>query len=132
MAFQNGLIFQSFAEFWDYLPEDQRIIADVLRQIVLENLPKTTIEKLHLNVPYYFGNKRICMIWPACIKGGGIKSGVLFGFSKGNQLVDEDQYLTHGTNKRIFYKIYKTVEEIDESAIIKLLHDAVEVDKRSR
>lgn len=130
MAFQNGLKFQSFMEFWNYLPEEERIIVDVLRQIVLENLPKNTVEKLSLNVPYFYGKRRICMIWPASVPCGGVRSGVLLGFSKGNQLQDVDQYLTHGTNKRVYYKIYQLVEEIDEEAIIKLLHDAVEVDER--
>ncbi len=39
MSFQNGIKFRSLVEFWDYLPEEERIITDVLRQIVLENLP---------------------------------------------------------------------------------------------
>jgi hypothetical protein len=41
---------------------------------------------------------------------------------------DEDSYLTHGTNKQIFYKIFKTPEEIDEGAIVKLLKEAVKID----
>ena len=46
-------------EFWDHLPENERIIVDVLRQIILENLPKTCKEKLTFNVPFYFCKKRI-------------------------------------------------------------------------
>ena len=27
-------------EFWEWLPENERLIVDVLRQIIIENLPK--------------------------------------------------------------------------------------------
>ena len=99
-----------------------------MRQIISQNLTKDFREKISFNVPYFYGNKGICIIWPATVPGGGIKKGVLFGFWYGNRLNDEDQYLTHGTNKQIFYKIYHTAEEINESAIVKLLKEAVRVD----
>ncbi|MEP7166244.1 MAG: hypothetical protein ABI741_16195 [Ferruginibacter sp.] len=114
-------------EFWEWLPENERIITDVLRGIVIDQLPKNCEEKLTNNVPYFFGKRRICMIWPASIPGGGIKKGVLFGFS-GNRLKDHNHFLDHGKNKRIFYKIYQLPEDIDEAAIIILLKEAVEVD----
>jgi hypothetical protein len=41
-----------------------------------------------------------------------------------------DSYLTHGTNKQIFYKIFYTPEDIDEKAIVKLLKEAISLDKR--
>jgi hypothetical protein len=53
---------------------------------------------------------------------------VLLGFWYGNKLNDEDNYLTHGTNKQVFYKIYRSPEEIDEAAIVKLLREAVKTD----
>lgn len=120
--------FRSMGEFWDYLPEDEREIVDTLRQIVLENLPPYTTEKFAWNVPCYYGKRQICIIWPASVPRGGIKRGVLFGLSKGHLLHDVDSYLTHGTNKVIFYKIFRSVEQIDERAIVKLLHEAAELD----
>jgi len=128
MNVQNKIKFQSFVEFWDYLPENERIIVDVLRQIVTAHLPSTFKEKLAYNVPYYYGNKRVFMIWPASVKGGGIRNGVLLGFLQGNKLQDPDNYLKHGTNKQVYYKIYQTVDEIDEQAISRLLKEAVELD----
>lgn len=118
----------SLVQLFDRLPESQRIIVDVLRQIIIENLPGYCKEKLSFNVPFFYGNKGICIIWPAAIPGGGIREGVLLGFWQGNKLHDEDGYLTRGTNKKIFYKIYKDAEEIDEAAIVKLLKEAVRVD----
>lgn len=115
-------------QLFDLLPENERIITDVLRQIVIETLPDTCKEKISFNVPYFYGNKGICIIWPATIPRGGIKEGVLFAFWYGNKLNDVDQYLTHGTNKQIFYKIYKEPEEINQKAIVKLLKEAIRVD----
>ena len=110
------------------LPENERIITDVLRQIILEKLPAHCKEKISFGVPYFYGNKGICIVWPATIPRGGIKAGVLLGFWYGNRLKDRDRYLTHGTNKQIFYKIYKEPEEIDDRNIIRLLDEAIALD----
>ncbi len=115
-------------EFWEYLPENERIITDVLRQIVLENLPPYCKEKLTYNVPFYYGKRRVCLIWPASVPWGGIKSGVLFGFLQGYRLEDKDRYLIHGTNKQVYYKIFYSTDEIDPGAIISLLKEALETD----
>ncbi len=114
---------------FDVLPENERIIVDVLRQIIIENLPNNFKEKISYNVPFFYGKKGICIIWAASIPRGGIKEGVLFGFWYGNKLNDEDGYLTHGTNKQIFYKIFNSPEDIDEAAIVKLLKEAVRIDQ---
>ena len=115
-------------QLFETLPENERIIVDVLRQIILENLPAYCKEKISFGVPFFYGNKGICIVWPSTVPRGGIKHGVLLGFWYGNKLKDKDNYLTHGTNKQIFYKIFKSPEEIDDTAIIKLLREAVKVD----
>lgn len=115
---------------FDLLPENERIITDVLRQIILDNLPSYCKEKISFNVPYFYGHKGICIVWPATIPRGGIKSGVLLGYWYGNRLIDADQYLTHGSNKQIFYKIFQTPEEIDEAPVVKLLKEASELDQQ--
>lgn len=130
MSFQKGIKFRSMLEFWEWLPEDERIIADVLRQVILERLPEGFIEKLTYNVPFYYGKRRICLIWPGAVPWGGIKSGVLLGFCYGNKLKDEENYLKHGNNKQIYYKVFHSPDEIDERAIIALLKEAIEVDSR--
>jgi hypothetical protein len=118
----------SLVQLFDLLPPNERIMTDVLREIVLDTLPDHCKEKLSFSVPYFFSNKGICIIWPATIPRGGIRSGVLLGYWYGNKLKDEDNYLTHGTNKQIFYKIFQTPEEIDEKPIIKLLREAIKLD----
>lgn len=116
-------------QLYEQLPEDERIIVDVLRGIVQAALPGYCREKISFNVPYFHGHKGICIIWPAAIPRGGIKKGVLFGLWYGNRLKDPQHYLTHGSNKQIFYKIFMDVTEIDETAIVQLLQEAVGVDK---
>ena len=123
---------RSLAELYDLLTEDEMIITDVLRQIIKEHLPAYCNEKISYNVPFFYGKKGICIIWPASIPRGGIKKGVLLGFWYGNKLNDSDQYLTHGTNKQIYYKIFYSPEEINETAIIKLLNEAVNLDVQSK
>lgn len=121
---------RSLVQLFELLPENERIITDVLRQIILENLPPDCKEKISYNVPYFYGRKGICIIWPATIPRGGIKRGVLLGFWYGNKLNDIDQHLTQGTNKQIFYKIYQSPDEIDDASIIKLLKEAIRIDQQ--
>ena len=128
MKHNSSVKIRSLLQLFEVLPENERIIVDVLRQIILENLPATCKEKISYNVPFFYGKKGICIIWPATIPRGGIKKGVLLGFWYGNKLIDEDNYLTHGTNKQIFYKIFQAAEEIDEAAIIKLVKEAIKID----
>lgn len=130
MSFQNGIKFRSLVEFWEHLPEEERIITDVLRQIILENLPSYCKERLTYNVPFFYGKRRICLIWPASVPWGGFKSGVLLGFCQGNKLKDENRYLMHGSNKQVYYRIYRSPDEIDAAAIIDLLKEAIELDNR--
>lgn len=119
---------KSLLQLYENLPDEERIITDVLRHIITDNLPPNCKEKISFSVPYFYGNKGICIIWPSAIPRGGIKKGVLLGFWYGNRLKDIDGYLTHGTNKQIFYKVYYSAEEINERAIVKLLKEAVAVD----
>jgi hypothetical protein len=119
---------RNLVELFDILPEDEKIMVDVLRQIVRETLPPYCKEKISYNVPFFYGNKGICIIWPSSIPRGGVKKGVLLGFWYGNRLKDVDRFLDHGTNKQIFYKIYESAEQIDEKRIRKLLLEAVKLD----
>lgn len=123
------LKFQSPVALFSFLPQDEALLTDVLRQLTIEILNGYGKEKLSYNVPFFYGNKSICLIFPASVPRSGIKSGVLFGFWYGNRLRDEDRYLTHGTNKQIYYKVYQSADEIDIAALTKLIKEAVELDK---
>jgi hypothetical protein len=120
---------RSLVQLYELLPENERVITDVLRQIVKDSLHAYCKEKISYNVPFFYGKKGICIIWPSTVPRGGIKKGVLFGFWYGCKLKDTDSYLTHGTNKQIFYKIFYSPKEINSRAIIKLLKEAVKFDE---
>lgn len=119
---------KSLLQLMESLPGEQRIITDVLRQIITETLPDYCREKISYNVPFFYGNRSICLVWPSAVPRGGIKEGVMLAFWYGNRLKDKNGYLTHGTNKQIFYKIYKAAEEIDEASVVSILKEAVELD----
>jgi len=116
-------------ELIEKITEEEWLILDVLRGIIKDKLPDYCREKISYNVPYFYGNKGICIIWPSSIPRGGIKEGVLLGFWQGNKLNDFDRYLERGTNRKIFYKIFKNVNEINIEAIEKLLEEAILIDK---
>jgi len=122
----------NLVELFDVLSEEEKLMVDVLRQIILEALPDYCKEKISYNVPFFYGNRGLCIIWPASIPRGGIKKGVLLGFWYGNKLNDRECFLSRGTNKQIFYKIYQTAEEIDENPIKKLLEEAITLDRTFR
>ena len=123
-------VFESVLQFYEYLPEGERIIVDVLRQIIKEHLPADCKEKFSYNVPFFYGKRGIAIIWPSSIPRGGIKSGVLLGFWQGNKLKDSQNYLQKGNNKKVFYRIYYSVDEIEEEKIVHLLQEAIELDQR--
>jgi len=131
MSQNSNIKIKSLLHLYEVLPEHERLIVDVLRQIIKEQLPPGCKEKISYNVPFFYGNKGICIIWPATIPRGGIKKGVLLGFWYGNKLVDADKYLTHGTNKQIFYKIFNSADEINVKAIVNLLKEALKLDSQS-
>lgn len=111
------------------ISEDERIIVDVLRQIVSEHLQGYGQEKISFGVPFFYGKKGICIIWPASVPRGGISKGVLLGFWYGNLLQDPLKYLDRGSNKKVYYKIYERIEDIDIPKISALLNEAIQLDK---
>jgi hypothetical protein len=129
MKIETPMKIRNLVELFTLLPEDEKIIVDVLRQIIIETLPEHCKEKISYNVPFFYGHKGICIIWPSTVPRGGIKKGVLLGFWYGHKLNDPDHFLSHGTNKQIFYKIYERLDEIDEKPIRKLLKEAVKLDR---
>ncbi len=96
----SSIKIRSLVQLFDLLPENERIITDVLRQIVLENLPGYCKEKISFDVLYFYGKK-----------------GHMYHLA-----------FNHATNEQIFYKIFHPSDEIDEQPIIKLLKVAVRID----
>jgi hypothetical protein len=73
---------KTILHLYEKLPQDEWIIVDVLRHIIIENLPANFKEKMSFGVPFFYGKKGICIIWPATIPRGGIRKGVLLGMAR--------------------------------------------------
>ena len=121
---------QSLLELMDVLPHNESVIVDVLRGIVIDTIGDESKEKISYNVPYFYGHKGICIIWPSSIPRGGVEEGVLFGFWYGNLLSDKDNYLKKGNNRKVYYRIFKDVDEINVIKLKRLLIEAINLDKR--
>jgi len=120
---------RSLVQLYDLLTEEERIITDVLRQIIQDSLPQCK-EKISYNVPFFFGNRSICLVWPASVPRGGIKKGVMLAFWYGNRLNDTDDYLTHGSNKQVYYRIFYSANDIKMKPLKKILMAAAALDKQ--
>lgn len=121
--------YQNISEFLDFLPGHERIITEELRDIILQCIPGVK-EKLSYGVPYYYGKKRICFIWPSSIPWGHVqKNGVLLGFCYGNLLDDELDYLEKENRKQVYMKTFLNKDEINDGLVRKYLYKAAEVDR---
>lgn len=120
---------KSLLQLYEQIPESERIMVDLLRLIIRDKLKGYVKEKISYNVPFFYGQKGICIIWPSSIPRGGIKKGVLLGFWYGNHLSDLDNYLISGNNKRIYYRIFQKVDEIKIAPIARLLKEALATDR---
>lgn len=128
MRMQN-VEFQTVEEFLDYLPERERAIVDILREIIMDCMPDCT-ERLSYNVPYYYRHSRVCFIWPASVPWGKVKlDGVQLGFCKGFLLNDEINFLEKGNRKEVYVKTYFHPNDIDADVLKAYLFEAIVVDE---
>ncbi len=116
-------------ELYDSLPENERLIAGILRELILESLPGCR-EKKSYGAPFYFGKKAVCYVWPASITWGGKQQGrgVTLGFNQARKL-DHGGYLEFGNRKSIGSHVFLTPEEIDVEILQKLLREAWALDQ---
>ena len=75
MAADSNPKIKSILQLYDAIPEHERIMVDVLRAIITENLPAYCKEKISYQVPFFYGHKGICIIWPSAIPRGGGEGG---------------------------------------------------------
>lgn len=122
----------SIEVFFDHLLEDELVIVEKLRSIVLECLPQAT-EKMSFNVPFYANHYSICFIWPGSIAWGkSTQKGVRFGFAKGYLLDDYAQILDKGDRKQVYYLDFSTPQEIPVQLLKEYLFQAALVDEELR
>ncbi len=125
--FQN-IRFSSVGDFLDYIPEEERIIVEELRNLVFECIPDIK-EKLSYNVPFYSRKKRICFIWPSSIPWGKVKeNGVQIGFTNGHLIHDYAGILEKSDRKHLHSCTFFSVDEIDFEVLRDYLFEALELD----
>lgn len=124
--------FRHIDEFFEYLPDDERTITELLRKLILGCDSRIT-EKLSYNVPYYKLHRQFCFIWPASILWGKKKTydGVRLGFTSGHLLSDEIGYLDRGDRKFVSYKDFRSVTEIDANILRTYLYEALAIDEHA-
>lgn len=123
--------FQSYVEFFESLPQEQKIITTSLRELIFDVIPEAK-EKLSFNVPFYSGRKSICYIWPGAIPWGKKKSKeVTLGFTQGVHF-NHKGYLKLGDRKRVAQKKFTLVTEIEDDIdiLIEILQKAKHFDER--
>lgn len=114
-------------ELFDQLPEEERVIAAILRTLVKENLPDVR-EKLSWGAPFYHGKRSICFIWPASIPWGKLQEGVALGFARADVL-EHHGFLGIDNRKQIGRHVFLRAEEIDVEAVSDLLQQALAFDQ---
>ncbi len=125
----QNVSFSSVDECLDFLPPDELKILLFLRKIIFSCIPDCT-EKLSYNVPYYKRRKNICFLWPGSITWAKVgQKGVRMGFTCGNLLADERNYLEKGERKQVYWKDFTDVREIDVDLIRSFLFQALEIDR---
>lgn len=126
----QNVSFRSVEEFLEYLPDEELLIVEYLREIIYECIPDCR-EKLAYNVPYFKRYSNICFVWPASVTWGSEKSyeGVRLGFVNGYLLQDDINYLQKEGRKQVFWKDYLTLKDIDTDLVKMFLFEAVLVDE---
>ena len=120
--------FRNIDEFLAFIPENELKIVEVLRGIVHDCIPGCT-EKLSYNVPTFYRHSRICFIWPASVTWGNVKpNAVRLGFVNGNLMRDEINYLDKGDRKKVYWKDFSDLEDIDIDLLKSYIFEAIEID----
>ena len=112
-------------ELYESLPEDQRLTATILRELIFETLPEVR-EKKSYGAPFYFGRTAVCYVWPASITWGGKEqgTGVMLGFNRGRAIDPEAKCLVFKDRKTIGHLSFAGAEDIDVELITELLRAA--------
>ena len=65
-SYYDIVSFQSVEEFLDCLPDDERAIVEILRELILDCIPDGQ-ERLTQSTPHYYRHSQVCYIRAAAI-----------------------------------------------------------------
>lgn len=123
------------------LPRDERILANRLRALVAECIPKAEEKAYYgLGVPFFRHNRLICFIWPPSVywdprgtkKEPRNPKGIALGFNQGNLMSNEDGALLAEGRKQVYILYIKSMKELDEKQVRSLLYEAAIIDEQFR
>ena len=120
-------------EFLSVIQEEELQIVDILREMILNGIPKCR-EKISYNVPFYSGYKTICYLWPGSILWGKKQSyeGVRLGFTNGYLMSDEHKILEKGDRKQVYWITIRAVKEINPHILQQYIQEAVIIDEQNQ
>ena len=126
----GGLRFSHVVELLDFLPHDERMLTEQLRELVIGEAPELT-ERISFNVPFYKGHRDVCFLWPASVLWGKRKTyeGVRFGLTYGALVPGCEPYLQRGARKQVLWRDLSRVTTTDDRSIRQLLRAALVVDR---
>lgn len=121
--------FKSLVAFYEFLPIEELKVAQTLTEIIFDSVPICT-EKLSYNVPFFFGHKSICFIWPGSVLWGKKKSydGVRLGLTHGHLLDNSLEYFHQGNRKQVIHRDFLTSKDVDVDVVKSYLQQAAEID----
>ncbi len=127
----QNVSFRNVEEHLEFLPGNELLMVEFLRKLVFDCVPNIT-EKLSYNVPFYKKNKGMFFIWTASVLWGKRQSfeGVRFGFQQGYLLNDELNYLERGNRRQVYWKDFKSVNDIDVDILKTYIFEAVIIDEQ--
>jgi len=119
------------------LPREERTMVQLLRNLVLECLPKASEQAYYgMGVPFYRHNKLICFIWPPSIFWGPKRTsetqkakGLALGFCQGYLMSNDEGHLKAEGRKQVYCMYFHKPADIDEVVIRSLLFEAGMIDE---
>lgn len=121
-------------DFIDELPNDERLITQRLRLLILDADPRIK-EKLSYGVPYFSRHRRLFFLWPASKPGLKKESNrplskVTMGFCYGNLLSDEEGVLLRDGRKQVYTIEFSSSADINERQLSEIIAETLMVDEQ--
>ncbi|WP_197493959.1 DUF1801 domain-containing protein [Lewinella sp. 4G2] len=110
---------QVLDEFYQRLPENQQVIALVLRELIHETLPEVK-EKISWGSPFFNGKRNICYLWVPSKKNpnNAGELGICFNYAPD---IEHGGYLDMADRTRYGCHYFNSAEEIDVEALRDIL-----------
>jgi len=108
-------------EFTENLNEEQKAIVMSLHALIIEN-PGIQLKK-KFKLPFYYRKTWICYFF--MMKDGRVE----WAFTRGNELSNEDGFLSSRGRKQVMSKEFGKVSEIDFSKARALIQEAILLDE---